>query len=136
KPSHLQRMSDEDLANRATSIVNHTNGRVAELATLHVSQTNLDELNETLTNFKTSKSAPRAGIANRMAQTESLPELINEANDILRNQLDRMVNLFRRSNPEFVAAYRGARVIVDRPATHKAPPVGVVPVPPVGAQPQ
>jgi hypothetical protein len=101
------------------------------LATLLVSQANLDELNEALTNFNTSKSAPRAGVANRMAQTQSLPELINDANDILRNQLDRMVNLFRRSNPDFVAAYRGARVVVDRAATHEVakPKVGTTPVP-------
>jgi hypothetical protein len=126
KPSDLQRMTDEELGNRATSIVGHTTGRATQLATLQVNQANLDELNQALTNFKTSKSAPRAAVANRMAQTESLPELINNANDILRNQLDRMVNLFRRSHPDFVAAYRGARVIVDRAATHEVakPKVG------------
>lgn len=131
RPSRLQRMSDEELANLAHSIVAQTTGRTTELATLQVSAANLTELNQALEDFEGSKSAPRAAIANRMAQTESLAELIREANDILRNELDRMVNLFRRSNPDFVAAYRGARVIIDRPATHKAPPVSVGTTPPV-----
>jgi len=131
KPSDLQHMSDEELAKRATIIVGHTNSRTTQLATLLVSPANLTELNQALVNFNTSKSAPRAAIANRMAQTESLPELIQDANDILRNQLDRMVNLFRRTHPEFVAAYRGARVIVDRAATHEASKPKVEPAPPV-----
>jgi hypothetical protein len=45
--------------------------------------------------------------------------LIRDANGILRNQIDRLVNLFSRSNPEFVAGYNSARVVVDRAATHK-----------------
>jgi hypothetical protein len=54
---------------------------------------------------------------------------LRDTNDLLRNQLDRLVNLFRRSNPDFVAAYRGARVIVDRAATHEVakPKVGPTP---------
>jgi hypothetical protein len=129
KPSDLQRMSDEELATRAQAIANQTTSRKTELATLHVSQANLDELTEALENFQTSKSAPRAAVANRMAQTESLPELINRVNTILRNQLDRMVNLFRRTHPDFVAAYRAARVIIDRAATRTA----AKPKAPVGA---
>jgi hypothetical protein len=132
KPSDLQRMTDEELATQAATIVSHMTARTAELATLQVSQANLDELTQALENFQASKSAPRAAVANRMAQTESLPQLINDANDVLRNQLDRMVNLFRRSHPEFVAAYRAARVIVDRAATHEAPKPKVPPAAPVG----
>ena len=130
RSSGLQRMTDEELANLAHSIVAQTTGRTAELATLQVSEANLTELNQALQDFEESKSAPRTAIANRMAQTESLAELIREANDILRNQLDRMVNLFRRLHPDFVAAYRGARVIVDLPATHKPPTSSVPTTPP------
>jgi len=49
-----------------------------------------------------------------------LPSLIRETSVLLRNQIDRLVNLFRRSNSEFVAGYRSARVIIDRKATHPA----------------
>ena len=130
KPSDLQRLTDEELSNTASSIVAETTGRKNELATLQVTQENLDELNEALQEFNASKSAPRAAIANRMAQTEALPQLITEANEILRNELDRMVNLFRRSHPDFVAAYRAARVIVDRVATRETkPPVAPTPHP-------
>lgn len=130
RPSALQRMSDEELANLAHSIVGQTTGRTADLAALQVSAANLTELNQALADFEESKSAPRAAIANRMAHTESLAEQIRETNSILRDELDRMVNLFRRSHPDFLAAYRGARVIVDLPATHKRSNGGANPPPP------
>lgn len=59
-----------------------------------------------------------------MAQTESLSILVRDASGALRHQIDKMMNLYRRTNPDFVSGYRGARVIVDRAASHKtAPPV-------------
>jgi len=92
---------------------------------LQVTQANLDELSGALNDFNTAKAKPRHATATRVAQTESLPNLIREASTILRNQIDRMVNLFSRSNSEFVAGYRSARVIVDRAATHgTAKPAG------------
>jgi hypothetical protein len=89
------------------------------LATLQVTQANIDELNEALTEFNAAKAGPRTATAARAALTESLPKLVREATDILRNKVDPMVNLFSRSNPDFVAGYENARVIVDRAATHK-----------------
>ena len=127
-PSILQHMNDVELTNRATAIQAATVSRATELATLQVTAENLSELSEALADFNVSRSSPRVATANRSAQTSSLPESLNDVNDILRNQLDRMVNLFRRLNPEFVASYRAARVIVDRAATHQAKPP--VPAPP------
>lgn len=51
-------------------------------------------------------------------QTQTLAGFIREASGILRNQIDRLVNMFLRTNPEFVAGYRAARVIVDRGVRH------------------
>ena len=58
-----------------------------------------------------------------------LANLIRDANGILRNEIDRMVNLFSRSNPDFVAGYEAARVVVDRAASHKPTQVPVTPPP-------
>jgi len=57
-------------------------------------------------------------------QTESLRRMIQEASDILRNKIDRMVDLFGRTHPAFVAGYENARTIVDRAATHAAKRTG------------
>ncbi len=118
-PSSLDRMGEEELSNRAASVLAAANARKTELAALQVTQANLDELDQALQDFNASKEGPRQATSERMAQTESLPQLIREGSEILRERIDRMVNLFRRSHPDFVAGYRGARVIVDRSASRR-----------------
>ena len=116
----LDRMSAEELSNRAAAVLAQANTHKTELAPLQVTQANLDELNGALTKFNATKAGPRTATADRAVLTESLPRLVREATDILRNKVDPMVNLFSRSNPDFVAGYENARVIIDRAATHKA----------------
>jgi len=117
-PSSLDRFGDEDLSNRSTNVLARANAKMTELAALQVTQAHLDELNDALRAFQAAKAKPRTAVVERSVQTQSLSGLVREANDILRNQIDKLVNLFRRSNAEFVAGYRSARVVVDRVGRH------------------
>ncbi len=118
-PHALDKMGDEGLSNRATTVIARANTKKTELATMQVTQANLDELQEALQTYQSAKAKPRTAVVERMVQTETLPTLVREAGNILRDQIDKLVNLFRRSNPEFVAAYRSARVVIDRAAGHR-----------------
>lgn len=128
-PTSLHRLGDEELANRATTILERANTKKTDLAAFQVTQANLDELAQALQDFKSSKQRPREAVTVRAAETQSLASLIRQENEILRNRIDPMVNLFRRSNPKFVAAYRSARVVIDRPATHASPKAPTPPTP-------
>lgn len=119
--SMLHRLDDEQLSNRATSVLAEATARKTDLAGLQVTQANLDEFQLAIQAFKVAKAKPRTATVERSAQTESLPNRIRNASGILRNQIDPMVNLLRRSHPDFVARYRAARAIVNRAATHKSP---------------
>jgi hypothetical protein len=127
--STLERFDDEELSNRAATVLAEANARKTALAGLKVTQANLDELTQALERFNTSKTNPRAVTAARKVQTASLATLIREAIAILRNQIDRMMNLFSRTNPDFVAEYRAARVVVDHGVRHKEKDTGVAPPP-------
>jgi hypothetical protein len=131
----LDKMPADELINRATLVLERANARKTELATLHVTQANLDELAQSLNSFSTLKNQPRTASVQRTIQTQSLETLIREAKAILRDEIDRLVNLFSRSNPEFVAGYKNARVIVDRAATHKATKPATIAPPPVKSLP-
>ena len=117
-PSDLDRLGGEELSHRATTVLERANARKTELAPFQITEANIDELGQSLEAFQATKEKPRTVTAERAVQTEAVAALIREASGILRDQIDRLVNLFRRSNPEFVAGYRGARVIVDRKASH------------------
>jgi hypothetical protein len=88
---------------------------------MQVTQANIDELDQALQDFQAAKAKPRTAVVERSVQTQSLSSLLREAGNILRDQIDRLVNLFRRTHPEFVAGYRSARVVVDRVAGRAAP---------------
>ena len=114
RPSKISQLDNEELSHRATAVLASANEKKTELAGLQMTQANLDELDQALRTFDGAKSRPRSALVERGVQTQSLSTLIDEATNILRARLDRMVNLFRRTDPEFVQGYRRARVIVDR----------------------
>ena len=120
RESDLTRATAEELSNLAANILAAANARKSELSTVQVTQANIDEMDQSLKNFNAAKTAPRSAIAERSVHTKSLPTLSREAQAILRNSMDRYVNLFRRTDPDFVTGYKAARVIVDRPASHSA----------------
>lgn len=113
-PTGIARLDNEELSHRATTVLESANEKKTELAAFHVTQANLDELNNALQTFDAAKARPRSAVVERSVQTESLGTLMQDAVNILRDEIDRLVNLFRRIDPEFVKGYRRARVIVDR----------------------
>jgi hypothetical protein len=120
-PTAIDRLNDEELGNRATNVSAKANAMKTELATMQVTQANIDELDEALQTYQAAKAKPRTAVVERSVQTESLSTLVRGTSNLLRDQIDRLVNLFKRTNPEFVAGYRSARVVVDRVAGHAAP---------------
>jgi hypothetical protein len=127
--SAIANMNAQDLVNRATTVLDQANENKTSLAAMLVTQANLDEFAEALASFGDAKEGPRMKTIARTVQTESLESLIRKANDILRNRIDPLVNLFLRSDPDFVAGYRGTRVVIDRRATHGTNTPEVTPAP-------
>jgi len=64
---------------------------------------------------------PRTTVAAKKAATEQLVSLFRATDALLRDEIDRLLIRLRKSQPEFFAAYRTARRIVDargrRPAS-------------------
>ena len=117
--SKLHQMGAEELTNRATNVLAQATARAQDLVAFNVTPANINELSQKLENFSAAKEQPRTAMANKTVHTGSLASLLSDTSGLLRNEMDRMVNLFRRTNPEFVAGYRAARVIVDRRASRK-----------------
>lgn len=68
--------------------------------------------------------------APRKSATRSVAQLITDTRSIFRNQLDKMMTPFKKTNPDFYSGYFASRVIIDRVSTHSAPKRPPVPVPP------
>src|SRR5438067_3196732 len=58
-PSILNKMDAEELSNRAASVLGAANAKKTDLATLQVTQANIDELANALEAFNAAKASPR-----------------------------------------------------------------------------
>jgi len=110
--SSLDRMVDSDLEQTAERIVNLANDNITVLKTDYgVLGTDVTALDTARTTFASIKTSPREAVAARKVQTASLSQLIASARSIFRNEIDKMVTKFRKTNPDFYNGYFAARVI-------------------------
>lgn len=123
--SQLDKLPDEELEGTGTRISGLLGDHLDELADYGLATGDQTKLDELVTEFHGAKSGPRTAIAGRKGETDTIPDLIRATKSLLRNRLDKLMTRFKKSNPEFFAAYRSARVIVDRghpaPAKQAAP---------------
>ncbi len=112
--SALDKLADDDLEETGTRIANLATTNLAALADYGIAQTDIATLTSLTTQFHNIKTAPRAAVAGRSGETDTLPDKIANATSILRNRLDKLMTRFKTSNAQFYQSYLTARVIVDR----------------------
>jgi len=128
--SALDSMKDNDLEATAERVANLANANIAALAAYGVTAAEVTALNTARTTLQGIQTSPRELVAGRKALTQSLSELIANVRSIFRNEIDKMMTPYKKSNPDFYNGYFAARVIVNRAATHAAPKKPTTPTPP------
>lgn len=113
KLSKLVGTRDDQLAPRCQKI--HDKGRENLTALKHygVEEIQLTELQTEINNYLLSTPKPRLALSERKIQNANLRRLIDEADRLLKDQMDRLVVNFRNSNPNFLAGYESNRIIIE-----------------------
>jgi len=114
---------DSDLDYSSSTSTLQLMGQVSEAAVAHaatlagygISQQQIDEFEQMREHLVAAFASTRSAIVDRGKNTELITELIREINGILRNSLDKFVEILKEDHPEFAIAYRKAREIVDLP---------------------
>jgi acetolactate synthase regulatory subunit len=78
-----------------------------------IDPTELDAFNKTIATFETLISKPQITIGERKLHTGNLKHLFAEADSILYDQLDKLIVLFKTSDPDFYNLYKTARNIIN-----------------------
>jgi hypothetical protein len=129
--SSLDQMPDSDLEDTAERVGAAATANMADLAAYGVTAADVTALNTARTTFAGMKTSPRQAAVVRKAQTESIPQLIRNVRSIFRNEIDKMMTPYKKTNTDFYNGYFAARVIVNRPGTFPGPnPVEPPPPPP------
>ena len=123
----LDKMSADILEATGKRISGLATANLAGLADYNITQADVTALDAMTAQFHDAKTAPRKAIATRAGQTKTMPPVVKTVISLLRNQLDKEMLQFKKSNPEFYAGYVSARVIVDRGSHKTASPTPPAP---------
>ena len=128
--SVIDRLSASDLKLAAERVLEATAQNLVALADYGITATEQTDLAGAAELFANKKEKPREAIVGRRVETLSLPEAINRVRSIFRNQIDKMMTGFKRTEPDFYTGYFASRVIVNHAATIPPKKPGPPPTPP------
>jgi len=108
------RYADADLDARVRAITSLAQENLAGLAEYGVSEGMITEILSSVEEFNGLIGKPRSILNSKYTAMSTVEQLIDEGNSLLKNQVDKLMLIFRESNPEFYEGYQRARTIVDR----------------------
>ena len=111
--SDLIRTKDDQLGPRCQNIYDGGKANEAALKDYGITATTLDTLLTTINNYQAKVPDPRNAAAQKATVRANLKNLIKEADQILKLQMDKTVLGFKTSNPDFVKTYKANRIIID-----------------------
>ena len=111
--SDLTRMKDEDLSNACMNIIDAINENVDSLAEYNISADKVTALSDLVKKYNDEKPRPRNAVSQRSVHATELKALFRTADDILKNQMDKMIASFKLSDAPFYGPYKKNRTIVD-----------------------
>ncbi len=111
--SLLEKMPDQTLLAACLNIYNEAIKLGDALSEYGKSPDDIARTKKEIDDFSVLISSPRSAIVTRSQATKELALLIDEANDLLRNKVDKLMELLKVSQAKVYNTYRSARVIVD-----------------------
>ena len=117
----LMRTRDNALAPRCQNIHDKAVANRVALEDFGITASMLSDLQTAINSYSSETMKPRAAISGRKTINTNLNALFKENDRILNDQLDKLIELFRPENPDFVQTYESTRIIVDPPTQARKP---------------
>jgi len=109
----LLKSNSEKVLQLIDRIVVAADAHAAQLVDRGIAQSQIDELPVVKEQLALAFTQMRNAVVHRKQQTELLAERSKEITHLLKNSMDKLVNVIRPGHPEFYALYKAARTIVD-----------------------
>ena len=110
--SYLKFCADTIFKDCALLIHDKANSNLADLETYGVTESILAELKKAIDQFNEAIPKPRLGITEKKQATDQLTNLF-QANDVILAKFDKLIEIVRKSQPLFYAAYKDNRKIIE-----------------------
>lgn len=117
--SDLNNMRNSELTNSGKSILELGRTNLPALIEYGSSEEKLNNLDVQIMQFKVSSPAPRISVSERKAANAKLKELIKQTMELTSQQIDRLMVPYETDKPDFYAAYKNARKLVNYGIRHE-----------------
>lgn len=114
----LRNARPSEQINRAKLTYDLAKANEQDLPGFAITATMLEDLKSRINAFEESLKEVSTGVAERVGARSRLSEFFVQADEVLKEELDPMMQIFRMSDPEFFNEYRSARVIKDLGVRH------------------
>ena len=111
--SDLRDLNLNEFAARCSELKTDLDTYGAQLAEYGITQQTIDELMPLLLGIDELNNSTRKAIIKRKEITRSISDLEHELDELLRVELDRLILVFKQSDPAFFHSYNSARITID-----------------------
>ena len=115
--SYLSRLKDVELPAVCKNILKAAMENVTELAGYNVTAHTNTAFAAMIKAYESIEPDPRNAVSERVMQGASLRSLYKVADNVLKNEMDKMIARCINTNPDFFGAYTSNRVLVDAATT-------------------
>ncbi|MCU4157457.1 hypothetical protein J1N10_15880 [Carboxylicivirga sp. A043] len=112
-PSKLKGMTDKKLKTACMNIYELAITLVDKLGDYGVTAEAVENLKKEIDDFAALIASPRGEIVTRSQATAELKELFEQADDLLKNKIDKLMVMLEMAQPKVYNTYLAARIIVD-----------------------
>ena len=112
--SDVLKYTDAELDSHVKALISLAQENLAGLADYGVSEALITEILSSVDEFNGLIGKPRAIRSSKFTANHTASQLVDEGVDLLNNKVDKLMLMFRESQPEFYEGYLRARTIVDR----------------------
>ncbi len=117
--SQLKKLKDGEIAARCQTIHDLGVANKDALADYGVTTAKLAELQTAINDYVQSAPKPRSAITDRATVKANIRNYFAQADAILVEQMDKLVETLIEDHPDFVQTYKNARIIVDQKTKSK-----------------
>lgn len=120
-PSALKNMNQASLQAACTMALALAKEHINNLSDYGVSGADVSDLEKEINDYITLVAAPRSEIVTRSQATSLLKELIKKQMGLLNMKIDKIMVMFKDTQPVFYNEYKSARIIVNMGVRHNEP---------------
>ncbi|MBE0538477.1 MAG: hypothetical protein IH620_02095 [Ignavibacterium sp.] len=113
KKGTLMNLRDTELIDKITLIKDTADANSAGLVAYGVDVAAISSLDAKITSYNTALGGKESSFATKNAAGQILSGLFDQADAILKDQLDRMMEMFKPTDEQFYLEYKSAREIKD-----------------------